>query len=135
MTARSFLLLTAALIAGFMAPIALADPELDGRVGRLERILENQSGSELLLQMQRLQTEMQELRGMVEQQRFDIDKLQRQQRDQFIDLDSRLNAPRTSAQSPQPSDGSGVTGDPTRPELPPGMVDASGGALEQPPGV
>jgi len=80
-----------------------ADPELEGRIGRLERILENQSGSELLLQMQRLQSEVQELRGLVEQQRFDIERLQRQQRDQFLDLDARLTGA-TRASAPEGSE-------------------------------
>ncbi len=114
--------LLATALAAAMAGTAYADPALEGRIGRLERILENQSGSELLMQMQRLQTEVQELRGMLEQQRFDVDKLQRQQRDQFIDIDSRLNRSLGGAQS----------GDEARPQLPPGMVDASGGDQDSP---
>ncbi len=69
-----------------------ADPELESRLGRLERIIENQSGSELLLQIQRLQGEMQTLRGMIERQGLEIDQLKRQQRDQFLDLDTRLRS-------------------------------------------
>lgn len=121
-------LLTVALATTMIGNAAYADPELEGRVGRLERILENQSGSELLLQVQRLQTEMQELRGMMEQQRFDIGKLQRQQRDQFIDIDSRLNRSLGGDRVTQP-DGE------TQPTLPPGMVDASGGDLARPEGA
>ncbi len=64
---------------------------LDDRVARLERILENQSASDLMLQMQQLQQEMQELRGLVETQQFQLQKLQRQQRDQFMDIDARIN--------------------------------------------
>ena len=114
------------VLGGLIPPgLAAADPELEGRIGRLERILENQSGSELLLQMQRLQSEVQELRGMVEQQRFDIERLQRQQRDQFLDLDARLaGTGRTSG-----PDGGGTA----ESTLPPGVVDASGTGLDAPP--
>lgn len=79
-------LLAAALWCG----AAAADPMLEGRLARVERILENQAGSDLLLQMQQLQAEMQELRGLVEMHQFEIQKLQRQQRDQYLDIDSRL---------------------------------------------
>ncbi|NVZ08056.1 tol-pal system protein YbgF [Allochromatium humboldtianum] len=114
------------VLGGLIPPgLAAADPELEGRIGRLERILENQSGSELLLQMQRLQSEVQELRGMVEQQRFDIERLQRQQRDQFLDLDARL-AGTGRASGP---DGGGTA----ESTLPPGVVDASGTGLDAPP--
>ena len=116
-------------LGGLIAPaLASADPELEGRIGRLERILENQSGSEWLLQMQRLQSEVQELRGLVEQQRFDIERLQRQQRDQFLDLDARLSG--TAGGTVRPEGWETPT-----PSLPPGFVDASGAGLDSAQGV
>lgn len=123
---RSLSLSLALILGGLIAPsLWAADPALEGRVGRLERILENQSGSELLLQMQRLQSEVQELRGLVEQQRFEIERLQRQQRDQFLDLDARLAG---SGRAPEPE--GGETAAPT-PQS--GLVDASGAGLDVPP--
>jgi len=101
---------------------------LEGRVGRLERILENQSGSELLMQMQQLQTEMQELRGMLESQKLELDKLKRQQRDQYLDIDSRLGSINGGG-SNQPSLSTTV-GNAT-PTLPSGVIDASGGGFSQ----
>ncbi|QIK37564.1 tol-pal system protein YbgF [Caldichromatium japonicum] len=98
-----------------------AEPEIEARLGRLERIIENQSGAELLLQMQQLQGEMQALRGMVEQQGIEIERLKRQQRDQFLDL----NAPRlqSGARAPQtpntPSDPSADKGDQPAPSIAP----------------
>ncbi|NEX19576.1 tol-pal system protein YbgF [Thiorhodococcus mannitoliphagus] len=121
------LIVTGLTTALWLEVASAADPALEGRIGRLERILENQTGSELLLQVQRLQTEMQELRGMVEQQRFDVEKLQRQQRDQFIDLDSRLSGSATGGQ-PARLGGSAAIGE-AKPTLPPGMVDASAGGF------
>lgn len=123
-------LLGSAMLAVLGTGTVFADPALEARVDRLERILENQSGSELLLQVQRLQTEMQELRGMVEQQRFEIEKLQRQQRDQFLDLDSRLSGASGGGHA-APLGGSSAIGD-AKPTLPSGMVDASGGGLSSP---
>jgi tol-pal system protein YbgF len=93
MDTRPIILTIAAAFLGMGSlTAAVADPLLEGRVARLERILENQGGSELLLQMQQFQMEMQELRGLVELQQFEIQKLQRQQRDQFLDLDTRIGS-------------------------------------------
>jgi len=52
-----------------------ADPALEARLQRLEKELGNQSASGLLLQVQRLQQEVQELRGMVEMQQYKINAL------------------------------------------------------------
>ena len=87
---------------------------LDDRVARLERILENQSASDLMLQMQQLQQEMQELRGLVETQQFQLQKLQRQQRDQFMDIDARINGGEPGA----PESGGGDPTDGTQPGTP-----------------
>lgn len=128
------LALVGAVAVALLAETATAQTSLDARVARLERIQQNQTGSELLLQVQQLQTEMQELRGMLERQRLDIDRLQRQQRDQYLDIDSRLGAamrPGASGASAQaPGGESGAPADASRPALPPGVIDASGGQLQ-----
>jgi tol-pal system protein YbgF len=97
------LILTAGLVASVLPATTVADPALEGRLARIERIVENQAGSELLLQMQQMQMEMQELRGLVEMQQFEIQKLQRQQRDQYLDIDSRIGFDRGESGS-APSD-------------------------------
>ncbi|MEY6431118.1 tol-pal system protein YbgF [Thioalkalicoccus limnaeus] len=61
-----------------LAGPAIADPALDARVARLERILSTQGPSELLIQVQRLQQEVQELRGLVETHQFLLERLQGQ---------------------------------------------------------
>lgn len=83
----------AILAVGCMVPALAwaADPELEGRIGRLERIIANQSGSELVLQMQRLQSEIQSLRGLIEQQGLEIERLKRQQRE-LLESGSRWEA-------------------------------------------
>lgn len=54
------------------SPAVLADPLLQERVARLERIQENEGGSSLQLQIQQLQQEMQDLRGIVEQLQYSM---------------------------------------------------------------
>lgn len=95
---------------------------LQERVARIERILENQAGSDLMLQLQQVQQELQELRGLVETQRFEIQKLKRAQRDQYLDIDARLGGA---------SDGAG-TSDIT---VQSGAIDAGGQDLLPPPGT
>lgn len=56
--------------------------------------------SDLLLQIQRLQQEVQQLRGRVELQQHEIATLKRQQREQYMDLDARLQG-RSADQPPQ----------------------------------
>jgi len=59
------------------------------------RALENAHGNpelmqQLLSRMDGLQSEVQELRGTIEQQGFEIEGLKRRQRDQYLDIDQRL---------------------------------------------
>ncbi|QKK01744.1 MAG: tol-pal system protein YbgF [Pseudomonadota bacterium] len=49
-----------------------------------------ESSSELLYQVQALLEEVRELRGQVESQQRDLENLRRRQRDQYLDLDQRL---------------------------------------------
>ncbi len=65
--------------------------ELERRVERLERTLENQNLADVILQMQRLQQEVQELRGQLEVQTHRLEAQTKRQRDLYLDLDQRLN--------------------------------------------
>lgn len=51
-------------------PSAVADPALEARVARLEQMLSQRSLSDLVLQIQQLQQEVQDLRGQVETQQY-----------------------------------------------------------------
>lgn len=46
---------------------------------------------ELYSQLQQMQQEIQRLRGMVEEQAYQIEQINRQQRDRYIDLDQRIS--------------------------------------------
>jgi tol-pal system protein YbgF len=59
----------------FALPAWAAESPLEARVGRIEKALGNQSAASLLLQVQRLQQEVQDLRGLVELQQYKIDAL------------------------------------------------------------
>jgi tol-pal system protein YbgF len=62
------------------------------RVQRLEQQEQGggQSTVELLNRITELQTEIQSLRGTVEQQTFKIEELEKRNRDQYLDLDARI---------------------------------------------
>lgn len=94
MTLRS---LTAALVAAVCvcgSAQAQSRLSLAERVSQLERQVQGSADSgnmsELILRNQELQNEVQNLRGLVESQAFEIEGLKKRQRDQYVDLDSRL---------------------------------------------
>jgi tol-pal system protein YbgF len=64
---------------------------MEQRLERLERILRNQSLSDIILQLQQLQQEVQQLRGEVELQNHTMDALNKRQRDLYLDIDQRLS--------------------------------------------
>lgn len=70
---------------------ALSAEELNDRVARLERLLDSQSLVEMLAQMERLQMEIQQLRGEVELQNHQLNELKQRQRDLYLDVDRRLS--------------------------------------------
>ncbi|MEN1727568.1 MAG: tol-pal system protein YbgF [Pseudomonadota bacterium] len=52
----------------------------------------SQDNSDLVYEVQDLREEVRQLRGLVEEQQREIENLQRRQRDQYLDLDRRLQA-------------------------------------------
>lgn len=57
--------------------------------------------AELVYQLQQLQEEVRQLRGLVEQQAFELENIQRRQRDQYLELDQRLTAVSAGADAGQ----------------------------------
>lgn len=66
--------------------------EVDGRVLRIERVINNQSLLELAQKDDALQNELRTLRGQIEELQNSVDKLRTQQRDLYADLDKRVQA-------------------------------------------
>ena len=64
---------------------------------------------QLFYQIQILQQELQTMRGQLEDQEYLIKRLQKDQQDQYRDVDQRLLALRQNRPSPTPDDGSTVT--------------------------
>lgn len=65
--------------------------ELQSRLGKLERSSSTQVVLELLQKVDQLQIENAELRGSVEEQHNEIERLRKRQRDLYLDVDRRLN--------------------------------------------
>jgi tol-pal system protein YbgF len=88
--------------------------------------------SELYYQLQVLQQEVQELRGLVEEQGHQLKRLARDQQEQYIDLDRRV-AGLTSGGAPRPSGGPSGAGTPaygtTTPEPSSGAPAAGSAAM------
>jgi tol-pal system protein YbgF len=104
---------TAAMMAAVALPVsAQGRLSLADRVARLEQLqAEGQSAQqniELLNRIGDLQAEIQSLRGLVEQQSFELENLQKRGRDQYIDLDSRLTRLEGGAPDSGQDDGFGA---------------------------
>lgn len=92
---RTLALASATLLAGALAMPAVAAAsraELDERLARVERIVDNQALTEIAGQLAALEAELRALRGTLEELQFALDGARQQQRDQYLDLDRRLQA-------------------------------------------
>lgn len=102
---RKILMATVVLpLALGQAGVALAQSDADNpRNGN-----SNQATSELFSMIQQLQSEVRRLQGEVEEQKHLIERLQRQGRDRYIDLDQRiLDLSESLASQPAPEPGAG----------------------------
>lgn len=64
--------------------------DVEKRLARLERLLENQTLVELVTRIDSLQGEVQRLFGQMEEQAHNIEQLKKRQRDLYLDIDRRL---------------------------------------------
>jgi tol-pal system protein YbgF len=71
--------------------------------------------SALFYQIQVLQQELQELRGLVEEQSHQLNRLARDQQEQYLDLDRRMQALRGGAAAAGPGSGPAATAGPASP--------------------
>jgi len=95
------LFVAAALVAA--APAHAQRASLADRVAVLEQQASNsQANTDLLNQVTQLRSEMAELRSMVEQLQHDNEQLRQQNKDQYLDLDGRLNRLEGGATPPLP---------------------------------
>ena len=118
---RAMVIAVAALAA---LPAWGADPALEARVERIERALGNQAASSLLLQVQRLQQEVQELRGQIEMQQYRINSLTAGQGEPSSGQDQPPPAPFTDEGQPTEPGAEGPGGSELGGLSPPSAVNA-----------
>lgn len=88
------------------SPQALAlfggdNSDLARRIERIEQRLSSANQGDLVMQVERLQQEIQQLRGELEIQQHTLDALNRRLQDQYRDLDQRIgNSPASPASAP-----------------------------------
>src|SRR5262245_44710612 len=72
-------------------PVQLKLNDLDGRVGRIERVVSNQSLLDMAQRLDAAQADVRQLRGRVEELENANEALKKQQRDLYADLDKRVS--------------------------------------------
>jgi tol-pal system protein YbgF len=71
-------------------PVNLKLTDLEARVLRIERVVENQSLIQLASELEQLRAETMKLRGDIETLRFETENSDGRQRDLYVDVDRRL---------------------------------------------
>ena len=92
------------LVAARENPLDLKVADLEARLIRVERIMDNQSLIQLSTEVEKLRSENQALRGELDKLRYDSTNSDNRQRELYVDLDRRLQsieaAPRAAAPPP-----------------------------------
>ncbi len=78
-------------------PVTVRLDDLDARVGRIDRIVSNQSLVQMANRIDAQQEEIRQLHGQIEELQNQNSKLQKQQRDLYADLDKRLTDVKAAA--------------------------------------
>jgi len=73
-------------------PVLLRLTDMEARLIRIERVIDNQSLIELSTQVDQLQAQTQELRGQIETLRFESENAGNRQRQLYLDVDQRLQS-------------------------------------------
>jgi tol-pal system protein YbgF len=97
------------LLAVLVVPLAFAQSKgerldmLESRMDAVERQLANQGLLEISRQIEVLTGELRTLRGEIEQLQHELERARAQQRDQYVDLDTRLRAAEAALTATQPA--------------------------------
>jgi tol-pal system protein YbgF len=84
-------------------PVALKMTDIEARLLRIERIVENQSLVDLSSGLEALRSETAMLRGEIETLRFETENSDSRQRELYVDVDRRLQQLETAPRAPEPS--------------------------------
>ena len=87
-------------------PVYLRVQDLEARLIRIERVLDNDSLVQMATNLQQLQSEIQTLRGEVETLGFETNNAAERQRDLYLDIDQRLQALEQGRSQPLAGDAS-----------------------------
>ena len=145
------------VLATGVTPLLLAEPSTKERLDSIERKLDSRGLLELLNRVEQMQRDVQQLRGDIEVQAHTLEDMQRRQREQYLDIDRRLqqfetgqvgtapippapmsSPPQTSTSVPPLPTGSlPLTSQPAMPPLavPPGAASAPAAPLTLTPGT
>jgi tol-pal system protein YbgF len=83
-------------------PVALRITDMEARLIRIERVVENQSLVELSSEVERLRSETAALRGEIETLRFETENSDSRQRELYVDVDRRLQSLETAPRAFEP---------------------------------
>jgi tol-pal system protein YbgF len=83
-------------------PVALRMTDIEARLIRIERVVENQSLVELSSEIERLRSETSALRGEIETLRFETENSDSRQRELYVDVDRRLQSLETTPRAFEP---------------------------------
>ena len=113
--------LTLMLLAAAGTVSAAPNPkDFDQRLTALEQTINadgNQGQARLVMQLQQMQAELRQLRGMVEEAANEVQQLQKRQREFYLDLDGRLSTLEQGGAGAVPSAAAGTQA-PTAPNAP-----------------
>jgi tol-pal system protein YbgF len=73
-------------------PVALKMTDLEARLLRIERVVENQSLIQLASELDQLRAETMQLRGEIETLRYETENSDKRQRDLYVDVDRRIQS-------------------------------------------
>jgi tol-pal system protein YbgF len=91
-------------------PVYLKMTDLEARVIRIERVVENQSLTQIVSQLEQLRAETASLRGEIETLRYETENSDSRQRELYVDVDRRLQTleqQQGAALAPPPAQGGG----------------------------
>jgi tol-pal system protein YbgF len=119
------------------APAVLAESTKE-RLDALERKLDSRSLLEMLNRIEQLQGDVQRLRGDMELQAHRLEDLQKQQREQYLDTDRRLQQLETGVAGGAPggtSPAPGMSPEPASPQVQAPLPEVTAPPLREPPAV
>lgn len=112
-------------------PIALRMTDIEARLIRLERVVENQSLAELVGELERLRSESAALRGELETLRFETENSDSRQRELYVDLDRRINGLESAPRSFNPPTVGAPGLEPAPTDVPPAVASRPAGSDQQ----